>query len=283
VAELKSYGKINIGLRILGRRPVDGYHLLESIFCEISLHDTLHVEINHSGTFKLQCSQPDIPLDGSNTIAKAWQSIKPYLPTDMGATVFLEKKIPSGAGLGGGSSNAATFLKYLASYSPEKIALPDLALGIGADLPFFLEGGLKHVTGIGEKLAPFSLEIPPYILLVKPPIHISTPWAYKALKIPLTAEKKSPIFTGFPVVWQNRTLFENEFEKVIYPAYPQIGEIKEVLLDSGADFASLSGSGSTVFGIFDNRTAQKNAEERCKGLGQCFSVEPVHRSPSGVV
>ncbi|HDR04114.1 MAG TPA: 4-(cytidine 5'-diphospho)-2-C-methyl-D-erythritol kinase [Candidatus Marinimicrobia bacterium] len=283
MAKLKSYAKINIGLRILGRRPADAYHLLESILVEISLHDKLNIDLNNKGVCKIKCSDLSIPINEENTIIKAWNRIKPYLPPDLGADIYLEKIIPSGSGMGGGSSNAAAILKYLDPYCIEKAPLSQLALSIGADVPFFLNGGTMLANGIGEILTPYSLDFPPNILLVKAPESISTPWAYKALKIPLTVEIKKAIFAGFPVAWQNRALFENEFEKVIYPAYPQIGKIKEVLLKSGADYASLSGSGSTVFGIFDNRAALKIAEARCSEFGICYTAEPVRRSPSGVV
>jgi len=175
--------------------------------------------------------------------------------------IHLKKLIPLGSGLGGGSSNAAYTLKALnelweLNYSPNKLEV--LGVKLGADVPFFIRGGFQQAEGIGEKLTPqnYSALRGLHFLLIIPPFHISTIDAYKSLNKPLYPVKKRSKFppVSRPVSWQ---LFDNDFEKMILKAYPEIGDIKKQLHDAGALFAGLSGSGSTVFGVFDNlKTAE---------------------------
>lgn len=255
---LKSNAKLNLGLRILGRRPEDGYHLLETIFQEIDLADEIKIEEKNrrgffNDRFKLSCNIPEIPTDENNLVMKAILEMTPYLPVDFGADIYLEKKIPSGAGLGGGSSNAASILKWLNEKAQLKEKeLLDIATFIGADVPFFLKGGSQYATGIGDELT--QIEIPKNwcAVLVFPKIHISTPWAYKQLKKTLTEKEKKAIIPSQLKNEFNWQLFENEFDNAIIPSYPEIGKIKERLLESGAIYAALSGSGSTVFGICES-------------------------------
>ena len=252
---LKSYAKLNIGLRIIGRRPEDGYHLLETIFQEIDLADEIQInEFQSNGQFherfSLSCNDPAIPTDCNNLILKAVRAMVNYLPVDLSAKIHLIKNIPSGAGLGGGSSNAAMILKWLnkwAEFSDKD--LKDIAVKLGADVPFFLEGGTQYATGIGDELT--KIEIPKdwKAVLVFPNLHISTAWAYEQLRISLTAKPKNTIISsqlGKAFDWR---FFENDFDDAIIPSYPEIGEIKARLYKGGALYAGLSGSGSTVFGI----------------------------------
>ena len=144
-----------------------------------------------------------------------------------------------------------------------------LGTSLGADIPFFIDGGIQHVTGIGEILKPVNFETIHglHFLLIVPEIHISTAWAYKALNISLQSNRSVPKFSTLkgPVNWQ---LFENDFERVIRSTYPEIDEIKSQLYDCGAIYAGMSGSGSTVFGIFDNRELLQNSSEQ---FTQCQS------------
>lgn len=264
---LKSNAKLNIGLRILGRRPEDGYHLIETIFQEIDLADEIRIkEKKRRGffdeRFKLSCNIPKIPTDESNLVMKAILEMIPWLSVDFAADIHLEKKIPSGAGLGGGSSNAATILRWLneiAGLGEEKLMV--IASSLGADVPFFLKGGTQYATGIGEELK--EIEVPKNwcAVLVSPKIHISTAWAYKQLKISLTDKLKKPIIPSLLKNEFNWQLFENEFDLAIIPSYPEIGKIKERLLESGAVYAALSGSGSTVFGVCESCAIAKNMLE----------------------
>jgi len=255
---LNSHAKLNIGLRILGRRPEDGYHLLETIFQEIDLADEIQIEeLKQRGLFHerftLTCDDPNIPTDDSNLIMKAIWAMIPYLPTDLGAKIHLAKRIPAGAGLGGGSSNAATILRWLNNWArlDEKV-LADFAVKLGADVPFFLKGGTQYATGIGDKLSPIIIPKDWCAVLVFPGQHISTSWAYEQLKISLTAKPKKAIIPSQLEKEFNWQIFENDFDLAIIPSYPKIGEIKEHLHKEGAVYTGLSGSGSTVFGICES-------------------------------
>lgn len=264
---LQAHAKINLGLRILGRRPEDGYHLLETVFQELDFGDELIIqEQKRSGTlaqrFRLSSNNTDLPLDESNLVMKAAAAMLEHLPEDLGADIELIKRIPLAAGLGGGSSDAAAMLKYLNRYAGlNNKALNAIAVKLGADLPFFLSGGTAYAQGIGERLRPLEIPKDWYAVLVFPGFGISTALAYSKLRISLTDKVKkakipSQLEKGFS--WQ---IFENTFDAAITPSYPQIGEIKDKLRKLGAVYAGLSGSGSTVFGIcLSCKEAEKAAE-----------------------
>ena len=264
ILNYKSHAKINLGLSVINKRE-DGYHNIDSLFIEMDLHDTISFTPSH--TFSLTTNFSDLPIDESNLVTKAYNLLLPAKSRDATEySIHIEKKIPMGGGLGGGSSNAATTLKVLNKLwkcGYDNVSLSKLGASLGADVPFFIEGGIQQVTGIGEILNPKKFETLKdlHFLLIVPDIYISTSWAYKSLNISLQGIKSIPRFaplTG-PVNWQ---LFENDFERVIRSAYPKIDEIKSQLYDCGAIYAGMSGSGSTVFGIFDNRELlQKSSEQ----------------------
>ena len=260
----RSHAKINLGLNVLNKRT-DGYHNIDSLFIELDLHDT--ISFMPSSKVSLTTNFSDLPVDDSNLVSKAYNLLHPYKNNDTTEySIHIEKKVPMGSGLGGGSSNAATTLKVLNELwkcGYDNGSLCKLGTSLGADVPFFIEGGIQHVTGIGEILNPKKFEIIKdlHFLLIVPDIYISTAWAYKALNISLQGIKSVPKFSPLtePVNWQ---LFENDFERVIRSTYPEIDEIKSQLYDCGAIYAGMSGSGSTVFGIFDNRELlQKSSEQ----------------------
>ena len=266
----KSHAKVNLGLRIVNKRE-DGYHNIDSLFVELNLHDT--ISFSPSDTFSLSTNFPDLPDDDSNLVTKAYNLLHPdKTKSTPEYTIHVEKKIPMGSGLGGGSSNAATTLKILnrlwgCDYNNKNLC--KIGTSLGADVPFFIDGGIQHVTGIGEVLKPVNFDTIQglHFLLIVPDIHISTAWAYKALNISLQSNKSVPKFSALkgPVNWQ---LFENDFERVIRSTYPEIDEIKSQLYNCGAIYAGMSGSGSTVFGIFDNRELLQNSSEQ---FTQCQS------------
>jgi len=266
----KSHAKINLGLKVVNKRD-DGYHNIDSFFVELNLHDT--ISFSPSETFSLSTNFPDLPNDDSNLVTKAYNLLHPHRTISISEySIHVEKKIPMGSGLGGGSSNAATTLKVLNQLwncGFENEDLCKLGTSLGADVPFFIDGGIQHVTGIGEILKPVNFETIHglHFLLIVPEIHISTAWAYKALNISLQSNRSVPKFSALkgPVNWQ---LFENDFERVIRSTYPEIDEIKSQLYDCGAICAGMSGRGSTVFGIFDNRELLQNSSEQ---FTQCQS------------
>ncbi len=274
-----AHAKVNLGLKITGRLP-DGYHTLHSLFLEIDLADELTFTPNESGNVGFSTSGLEIPGGGKNLCVKAAELLKREYHVPEGAHIHLEKKIPIGAGLGGGSSDAAATLKSLNVLWG--LNLPDgelakLAVNIGADVPFFIGGGLQLAENIGDELTPVdgSCLNDLTLLLVKPHFEISTSWAYAELKRYLNPEENVHNFAPIskPMNWQ---LFENDFERVIVSTYPEVGEIKSELLSLNAVFASLSGSGSTMYGIFDDRaSAMKAAWHFASRQYWTFTARPV--------
>ena len=273
-----SNAKINLGLQVLNQRT-DGYHNIYSLFVEVNLADTLC--FTPSKKYALTAEGISLSLDDRNLISKAYHLLRAHsaaIPTAY--SIHLKKQIPMGGGLGGGSSNAATTLlalNTLWNLNKTETELETLGKSIGADVPFFIKGGLQLVEGIGDILTaiPSSPLKGIFFVLVVPPLHISTPEAYKALNKSLQASKNHPKFAPLsePMKWE---LFDNDFERVIRKTYPEIGEIKQRLLKNGALHASLSGSGSTVFGVFDNRDKAEASLENFFSY-QTFLTSPVFR------
>ena len=249
---VQSNAKINLCLRITGRLE-NGYHSLSSLFQEVDLHDTL--TFTEDNSFSLSCNDNTIPCDSRNLCSIAYQKMKSLVPDSKDWHIQLQKRIPVGAGLGGGSSNAAAVLKFLNTHWNIKMSQSELvrmASQIGADVAFYLHGGTQLAEGIGDILTPLNLPENFTLLLICPPILISTPWAYQQFNLTKrkTGYKFRDLFESGRIHWE---LFENQFESVVFPAYPEIGAIKSRLQQTGAIYAGLSGSGSTVFGTFTNR------------------------------
>ncbi len=275
---LKSHAKVNIGLQVLNQRP-DGYHNLHTIFQELDFHDTVTLAKIENGC-RLKSNNKNFPLDKSNTCHKAYTILKREFPELGGIQIHVGKHIPQGAGLGGGSSNGAAVFKGLnQSY---ELGLSDndleqLAVEIGADVPFFIRGKCQLGEGIGEKLTPIAKQLNYTILLALPSFSISTNWAYKSLKKGLDSTGKK---ANFADLFRRKQipfeLFKNDFERIVIPAHPEIGKIKDALLENGARYASLSGSGSTVFGMFDEDTAAKAAESVLPSNTRTILTHPTH-------
>ncbi len=273
-----SHAKINLGLQVLNKRE-DDYHNIQSCFVEINLDDTLY--FSQTSSFQLSAAGIDIPVDESNLISKAYRFIRfraEKVQTEF--SIHLKKCIPIGGGLGGGSSNAAVTLNALnqlwyLNLSAEELEV--MGTEIGADVPFFIKGGIQLVEGIGDVLTP--VDPTPmknlYLILVVPPIQIATPWAYRALNKTLQPNKRQPKFPPLskPMKWE---LFDNDFERVIHETYPEIREIKANLQKAGALYAGLSGSGSTVFGVFDNLKKAEPILEKFTQY-QTYLTSPVFR------
>ncbi len=274
---LPSNAKINAGLKIVDQRS-DGYHNLFTVFQEISLSDTIHITPQDSG-WSLSSDQDWVPTGDSNLCIQAFLKLKELYPGIAGVSIHLEKVIPAGAGLGGGSSNAATVLKGLNKLY--QLSIPDAELetigaSIGADVAFFIKGGTQIGEGIGDRLTKMSESVSGIYLIVVPPIHINTKWAYGEVKKHLD---NRPDRSNFALSLGHRNIslpfFENDFERIVIPAYPEIGEMKDRLIESGASIASLSGSGSAVFGIFDEEAVAKHAESSFPSH-RTFITHPVH-------
>ncbi len=252
----KAFAKINLGLLITGKRQ-DGYHTLETIFAPINWYDT--IEFTDSDAISMSCSNNDLPVDDNNLCIKAARSLQQFGGTRKGVAMNLNKQVPFGAGLGGGSSDAATVLRVLnelwqLNVSPTE--LHSLAVKLGADVPYFLAiKGLAYAQGIGDELNDLALTLPYFIVTVFPEEHIATLWAYKNFysrfgrKLPDLKKLVSELcFSGKK---ESLSLFENDFESAVFDYFPVVRQVKSTLLEEGSIFASLSGSGSAVFGLFE--------------------------------
>lgn len=243
-------GKINLGLHILDRRE-DGYHDIDSCFYPLTnCYDALEIVESKSPEFTLMGDTLDIP-DSQNIALKAYDLLSadhniPPIHT------ILQKKIPSGAGLGGGSSDAGFMLRMLRdSYLPDldDEVLMAYAQKIGADVPFFILNKPSIVGGIGEKITPIDLDLSKYeIRLAIHEIHISTPWAFQNLEYSTHSKALAEIIRQPISTWKND--LKNDFESLIFEKYPVIRDSKEKMYDDGALYASMSGTGATVYGIF---------------------------------
>ena len=271
-----SFSKVNIGLKVLNQRD-DGYHNICTIFQELNFGDSIYIEKRDQGC-KIISNVDWIPTDKSNICFKAYNEIKKEFSKVKGLCLKIEKKIPTGSGLGGGSANAAAVLKGINKIYKLKLTaskLEHIARKIGADVPFFIKGKTQLGEGVGEKLTQLHNTIIGTYLLVIPKFSISTEWAYSIIKNKLNDQDKKVNFSSFfNGDYSSLQIFENDFERIVIPAYPEIGAIKIKLLKLGARFVSLSGSGSTVYGIFDDEASAKEAELLFNPSHQTFLGTP---------
>ena len=257
-----SYSKVNIGLKVLSQRD-DGYHNIYTIFQELNFGDSIDIEKREHG-FKIIANVDWIPTNKSNICYKAYTEIKKEFSEVKGIHIKIDKKIPIGSGLGGGSANAAALLKGIKNIYKLEVTeskLEEIGGEVGADVPFFIRGKTQLGEGIGDKLTQLPKAIIGTYLLVIPKISIRTEWAYSVIKNRLNNQNKKAKFSSFiNEDYSSLQIFENDFEQIVIPAYPEIGAIKSKLLNLGARFASLSGSGSTVYGVYDDEASAKEAE-----------------------
>ncbi len=245
--------KINIGLFVTEKRP-DGYHNIETVFYPIPLTDTLEIElVDASEKSGFACSGINLPdIDSENNLCqKAYRLLDAdyNLPP---VNIRLHKNIPVGAGLGGGSSDAAYTLRALNTLFDLRIpdaALSEYAGRLGSDCAFFLHDGPALGTGRGEILQPISLSLAEYhILLVKPPVFVSTATAYASVNPRKSIRSLSELIVTPISDWHQ--IMVNDFEPSVFAEFPEIGRIKKKMYEMGAVFASMSGSGSSVYGFF---------------------------------
>lgn len=258
--------KINLSLDVLKKRS-DGYHELKMIMQTVSLYDDIFIEKDDK--ISLDSNKKDIPIDNRNLAWKAAELFFDYTGIQGGCRIHITKNIPDGAGLGGGSSDAATVLIALNEIYNAKLSekeLREIAVKIGADVPFFIVGGTCLAQGIGEKLTKIENKTDPYILIYKPDFSISTKWVYENLN--LNNKPSYDIDIIVKDLCAGNPLFTNQIfnylEEVSVSEYPQISDIKTMLKNMGADNALMSGSGSSVFGIFFNENKAKQAFEKLR-------------------
>ncbi len=260
--EIQSPAKINLFLEVCGKRP-DGYHNLNTLMCCISLNDTIRLTFEQK-KISVHCTHPDVPEDVTNL---AWRAARLFFDTTNiheGVRIDIEKNIPIGAGLGGGSSNAAAALNGLNTFYGSPVSNKDLmAAGksIGADVPFFIYGKPAVATGIGDILTPCDCIKSCPILLIYPSIPVSTAEVYKKLNLTLTKTKKINTKTLFELNLGQDSAKElfNDLESVAIGMCPEIQKVKASLLANGASTALMTGSGSAVFGLYNNIEKAKKA------------------------
>ena len=246
----RSYGKINLGLQVLDKLP-NGYHEIATGFCFINWNDRF--EVTRAPFFKLELSDDRIPADHNNLIVKALNKLRRYAAFDDAWSVYVDKIVPFGAGLGGGSSNAATMLRMINKLAGIGLKIEDiqsLVTGLGADIPLFLQGKTAIGTGIGVHLDFQDIQPDTWILTVFPDIHVSTADAYRnCIPNPEPEFRLDHILLNEPLEdW--RYLLTNDLEPWVIHQHPMIGNIRDQMYELGADFAAMSGSGSSVFGLF---------------------------------
>ncbi|MFT3902076.1 MAG: 4-(cytidine 5'-diphospho)-2-C-methyl-D-erythritol kinase [Niabella sp.] len=243
--------KINIGLHITRRRQ-DGFHDLETVFYPLPFCDALELLQSDTGTQLYLYGQTIPGNEADNIVLKAFHLLKKDFSTLPDVAIHLLKNIPVGAGLGAGSANGAFALKMLNEMFGLQIPedrLLQYALQLGSDCPFFIYNRPCYAHGRGENLTPLALDLSGYqIVVINPGIHISTPWAFKQIKPALPSWQLSNL-PNIPVTsWKDYVI--NDFEEVVFKEYPVVANIKQTLYDCGAVFALMSGSGSTVYGLF---------------------------------
>ncbi len=259
---LKAYAKINLGLRVLKKRE-DGFHDIETIFHRINLFDELTIEPSET-SISITSNNQTLPTDEKNLCWKAVELLRTEVGTTRGAAVYLNKKIPLGSGLGGGSSDAAavlTTLPALWNIPIDASTLASVALNIGSDIPYFLHNKSAYAEGRGERLNFVRVSLPYSVLVVTPNIHVSTAWAYSELsKERRLMPRRTKFYDGATcTVAAIPSLMENDFEPVVFDAHPEIAELKQEILSHGAVYALLSGSGSSVFGLFNDENNARKA------------------------
>lgn len=274
-AAFPALAKLNLALKVLGRRQ-DGFHELRSVFQTISLADRIQAEFTPGRRTTVELESSVEIAD--NLIVRAAQAVLEESGARGRARFRLEKKIPMGAGMGGGSSDAAAILLGLPALTGRPIPVPRLiALGgaIGSDVPFFLFGGTALAFGRGTELYPLAELRPEAALVVAPPVHVSTAEAYRALDRGLTTAPPSPIIDIFQsLAWilgerrsirEQSLLCENDFEKVVFRKHPLLKSIKAKLSGSGAGPALLTGSGAALFGVYRSTAEAAQASKLFPG------------------
>jgi 4-diphosphocytidyl-2-C-methyl-D-erythritol kinase len=282
---LRAFAKINLGLRILGRRP-DGYHEIRTIYQTISLHDRLEISLVRAGQgIAVECSDPSVPRGPENLVYRAcdlWRRARKFRGR---VEVRLEKRIPAGSGLGGASSDAAVALLGLEALTGDRLPWParwELAAQLGSDVPLFFWGGRVLGCGRGEEVYPLGDLLPRSCLVAFPGFPVSTAEAYRASSARLTSQGTSSrmdVFGAWPrpprEEWGPA---ENDFERVVFAQWPELARVKRRLIRAGAETASLTGSGSAVYALFNSARQLSQAWEQVPTGWQKFRTRTLSRA-----
>jgi len=294
---VRSFAKINIGLRI-GRLREDGFHELRTIYQTLAIHDVIKVDVGRGLGIEILCKNPQVPADQSNTCWRVTERLLKALKVRSKVRIVIEKNLPLQGGLGGASSNAVATMLALEKALKLRLASEErlrIAAEVGSDLPLFLIGGTVLGTGRGEQV--YAVEDLPelHCVTATPQVGVSTPAAFAEWDRKLTHSDGSDRISMFSLAvyaWLSRSRFsptgvpdkgwdrpeallldlvragiENDFESVVFPKYPALREVKRVLERSGASYSSLSGSGSTVYGLFATKQSAAQAAQSLNQAG----------------
>ena len=285
VFTLPSFAKINLLLRILGKRD-DGFHELCTVFQTVSLHDSLSFAANERLT--LSCNLKYLPTDSRNLVVKAAEALQRRFGINKGAAIHLEKRIPSPGGLGGGSSNAVIALiglRRLWKVEATDDDLAGIAAGLGSDVAFFLLGGRAMGTGRGELIEPIVEADEKFLLVVTPKVRVSTRKAFQKINAPFLTNAGSDHILQVCRTEANSfdlrySALINDFEESVFSAYPEVKRVKDTLLGLGAVNAAMSGSGASVFAVFDKEETRQAALKALdhESTWQKFAVATISRS-----
>ncbi len=279
----RSYAKINLGLFVHGRMP-DGYHDIETGFAYIDWSDTFRVKVAPQS--RIRFSDPDIRPDETNTVVKAYRLFMHEFGLSRNYDIMVEKSIPMGAGLGGGSSNAATMLRILSKLENRNIPLDRLAdtgALVGSDVPFFLSGDTAIGTGRGVNLKSASIQPDAWILTVYPNFESSTTEAYRYCEPNTDHELTIASILLDTDIEEWSYLLTNDLEPSVMVQHPMIGDIKDQMMDFGAIYAAMSGSGSSVYGLFTQDFVALNAWHGFIDLGMRGNLtRPMFKPDPGI-
>ena len=277
--KIKAYGKINLTLDVVGRRK-DGYHLLDTVMQTISIWDELEIQHSRQPGVHLQCNKDSLPTDSKNT---AFRAAKFFLEDrgleNEGVYIFIKKHLPSRSGMGGGSADAAAVLRglnemYGTGLSADK--LMELGEKVGADVPFCVVGGAARCTGVGADVEPIEPMPQCWLVVCKPPTGMSTPRAYSLLdQYPLSSTQATPrMLEAMAAGNLNRIVkgLANRFDETIRMA--PVRALKRAMMDAGALGSMMTGSGSSVYGIFETEQRAREAMEQLAGMGKLFLAQP---------
>lgn len=277
--KVRAYGKLNLTLDVLGRRP-DGYHLLDTVMQSISVWDELDIQTSRQPGVHLQCNKDRLPTDSKNTVYRA---AKFFLEdcglADQGVYIFIKKYIPSRSGMGGGSADAAAALRGLNEMFKTGLTTEQLmAIGarVGADVPFCVTGGAARCTGVGANVEPVAPLPDCWLVVCKPPAGMSTPRAYSILdQYPLSSTQATPRMLEALEAGNLKRVAKclgNRFDETIRLA--PVRALKRAMVDAGALGSMMTGSGSSVYGIFVSEDQAREALETIDGMGRTFLAQP---------
>jgi 4-diphosphocytidyl-2-C-methyl-D-erythritol kinase len=271
--QLKAPAKVNYRLDVLGKRA-DGYHELRMIMQRVDLCDDIEIALSERPGIRVACGRAGVP-DGPGNIAwRAADALVKLSGREVGIDISITKKIPVAAGLGGGSSDAATVLmgvNELLELGLSDERLMEIGVKLGADVPFFIFKKPALAEGIGDQLSALEKVPALWIVLVNPGIHVSTAWVYQNLQL-TTKEDTAIVSRSYSSLNEVCAVLSNDLEPVTFGRFPAVRELKEQMITAGARGSLMSGSGSTVFGLFaDESSARRAADEIAKSRGW-FSV-----------